>query len=415
MSALRPLNLVRHRTAQWVVTAGLAAALCLAGCSTDTESEGNSTKGPPSTAASSTTGTGPAATPADFVVPDSRIADVTEAGLTIAKPDYSDQPDGVAWPTEKWPTGELSGDVDAAAVDAITTKAFADDGSGDTIDAILVVQGGRLVVEEYNGWDPAEAHSSWSMAKSINSALVGVLVGEGRLDIWKPVDAPEWQKPGDPRAKITLDDLLRMSSGLQWEESYSDANADVIKSLGADLDRAHYTADKPLAHEPDTVWEYSTGTANLISRSVAEQVGYGEKLTGWADDALFAPIGITSVEHNLDSEGLISGGSFMDMTPQDFARFGLLYARDGVWDGQRILPEGWVDYSRMPTPTMKEGRYGAQWWLDPDRPDLFYANGFDGQSIGVVPGKDLVVVVLSHSPGDRFDQVRNELYDAFGV
>ena len=105
----------------------------------------------------------------------------------------------------------------------------------------------------------------------------------------------------------------------------------------------------------------------------------------------------------------------MNMTPRDFARFGLLYARDGVWDGKRILPAGWVDYSRLPTPTMDEGRYGAQWWPDPERPDLFYANGFDGQSISVAPDKDLVIVVLSKAPNGRNEQVCNDLYDAFGV
>ena len=275
-----------------------------------------------------------------------------------------------------------------------------------------MVQGGRLVVEEYNGWDAAAAHSSWSIAKSITSALVGVLVGEGRLDIWEPVDAPEWQTPGDPRAAITLDDLLRMSSGLKWNESYSNLDGDVITTVGPGLARAHYAADKPLVHKPGTFWAYSTGTSNLIARSVAEQVGYGEKLTRWTDDALFAPLGITTVEHSLDVEGLIAGGSSINMSAQDFARFGLLYARGGVWDGRRILPEGWVDYSRMPTPTLDDGSYGAQWWLDPDRPDLFYANGFDGQSIGVVPGKDVVVVVLATAPGGRDNRVRNALYDA---
>lgn len=395
----------------------VASVLFIAGCSSDTGSAGSPTTGASDSGAASTAvgPTEPTSTGDGFALPDDRVAKVTEAGLTIAEPRYSEQPDGVPWPTEEWPTGDLPDKVDSGTIDDIVETAFAEDDSGDTIDAILAVQGGELVLEEYNGWDPDAAHNSWSMAKSINSALVGILVGEGRLDIWQPVDAPEWDDPDDPRAEITLDQLLRMSSGLEWEESYTDPDADVITTLGSDVDRAHYTADKPLAHEPDTFWYYSTGTSNLIARSVAQQVGYGDQLTGWADDALFAPLGITSVRHNLDSEGLISGGSFIDMTPQDFARFGLLYARDGVWDGTRILPEGWVDYSRMPTFTMADGRYAAQWWLDPKRPDLFYASGFNGQSINVVPGKDLVIVVLSTAPGGRDNQVRNDLFDAFGV
>ena len=285
---------------------------------------------------------------------------------------------------------------------------------GDRIDAILVVDGGELVVEEYNGWDPAEPHPSWSMAKSITSALIGILVGEGRLDVTEPVDAPEWSEPGDPRAEITLDELLRMSSGLEWGEDYGDPDGDVLQTLGQDTDRAGYAADKPLAHEPGTVWAYSTGTANLIARSVAEQVGYGQDLVDWIDRELARPLGIGEIDHSLDETGLISGGSFIDMAPRDFARFGLLYARGGIWDGERILPEGWVDYSRMPTPS-GDGEYGAQWWLEPDRPTMFWASGFNGQSINVFPEDDLVIVVLSESPTNRDEQVRAELFDAFGV
>ena len=102
------------------------------------------------------------------------------------------------------------------------------------------------------------------------------------------------------------------------------------------------------------------------------------------------------------------------MTPQDFARFGLLYLRGGEWDGEQIVPEGWVDYSRMPTPS-GDGEYGAQWWIQPDRPGVFYASGFNGQSINVVPEEDLVIVVLSETPAGNDEKVRSALFDAFGV
>src|SRR5262249_42223780 len=139
-----------------------------------------------------------------------------------------------------------------------------------TIQAILAVQGGKLVLEKYNRWDRAQLHPSWSMAKSITNGLVGVLVGQGKLDVWKPVKAPEWSAKGDPRAAITLDQLLRMSSGLAWKESYTDAGGDVVATLGAGADRAHYAAAKPLQDKPGTVWAYSTGTANLVARVVAD-------------------------------------------------------------------------------------------------------------------------------------------------
>lgn len=350
-----------------------------------------------------------------FELPEGRLAEIEAAGLTFEEIDYPAQPEGVPWPTEAWPTGELRDDVDPAEVQGIVDRAFGElSTDGQRIDAILVVQDGRLVVEEYNGWDPAEPHPSWSMAKSINSALVGILVGQGKIDITEPVDAPEWSAPDDPRAEITLDQLLRMSSGLEWDESYSDAQGDVLQTLGQDGDRAGYAASKPLAHEPGEVWYYSTGTANLIARSVAEQVGYGDELTDWIDEQLNEPLGISGIRHSLDATGLISGGSFMDMTPQDFARFGLLYLRGGEWDGRQIVPEAWVDYSRMPSPNA-EGQYAAQWWLQPDRPGVFYASGFNGQSINVVPAEDLVIVVLSESPAGNDEQVRSALFDAFGV
>ncbi|MCZ7529018.1 MAG: beta-lactamase family protein [Acidimicrobiia bacterium] len=399
----------RRRTARRsVVSLALAALLLVAAaCTSDDSSQ-----------SADTTTTTSAITPTaeSFSIPEGLRDRVEEAGLPFEEIDYATAPDDVPWPTEEWPTGDLPDDVDPAEVQAVVDKAFGELSSDDqSIDAILVVKDGRLVVEEYNNWDPDEVHASWSMAKSINSALVGILVGEGRLDITEPVDAPEWSEPGDPRAEITLDELLRMSSGLEWEESYEDSNGDVLKTLGSDSDRAGYTASKPLADEPDTEWYYSTGTANLIARSVAEEVGYGDELTNWIDEALLQPLGITKVEHLLDETGLHSGGSYINLTPRDFARFGLLYARDGIWDGERIVPEGWVDYSRMPTPTTDHVEYGAQWWLDEDHPGMFNASGYNGQTINVFPEEDLVIVVLSTAGDSRDEEVREELFDIFGV
>ena len=148
---------------------------------------------------------------------------------------------------------------------------------------------------------------------------------------------------------------------------------------------------------------------------MADEVGYGDAMVDWIDQALFDPLGITSVEHSVDVAGVVAGGSWIILSPQDFARFGLLYLRDGVWDGERILPEGWVDYSRMPTPNRPEGDYGAQWWIETDRPGAFLARGFNGQSITVVPDRDLVVVVLSVAPDGRDEAVRQDLLDAFGA
>lgn len=395
--------------------ATVAMVALVAACSSG--GEGSDARSSSTTAGSSSSTTTTATeTRSGFEVPPERLQAVEDAGLRFEPMDYATAPDDVPWPTKEWPTGDLPAGVDQAEVDAIVGRAFGEQSTdGQSIDAILVAKDGRLVVEEYNGWDPEATHMSWSVAKSINSALIGILVGEGKVDIWKPLEAPEWEAPDDPRAAITLDQLLRMSSGLEWSESYEDPEGDVLGTLGTGADRAGYTASKPLAHEPDTVWYYSTGTANLIGRSVAEQVGYGTELTDWIDQALFTPLGISKVEHSLDATGLHSGGSWINLTPQDFARFGLLYARGGMWDGERIVPERWVDYSRMPTPTNADGIYAAQWWLDPAHPGLMYASGFNGQSINVFPEEDLVIVVLSETPKGNDEAVREALFDAFGV
>jgi CubicO group peptidase (beta-lactamase class C family) len=405
------------RGRRWIAGATVVALLAsLAACTDDASDGGAATT---TSAGASTTsepsGGGSTSSSTRFELPEGRLAEIEAAGLTFDEVAYPAQPDGVPWPTDAWPTGDLPDGVDPVEVQGIVDRAFGElSTEGQSIDAILVVQGGKLVVEEYNGWDPAEPHPSWSMAKSINSALVGILVGEGRLDITEPVAAPEWSEADDPRAEITLDQLLRMSSGLEWNEDYGSADGDVLQTLGQDGDRAAYAASKPLAHPPGEQWYYSTGTANLIGRSVAEQVGYGEELTGWIDDELLQPLGIDGIRHSLDATGLHSGGSFMDMTPEDFARFGLLYLRGGTWDGEEIVSEDWVDYSRMPSPNA-DGIYAAQWWLQPDRPGLFYASGFNGQSINVVPDQDLVIVVLSESPAGNDEPVREALFDAFGV
>lgn len=350
-----------------------------------------------------------------FEIPASLRAQLDASGIPFQRHHYPAQSADVPWPTTEWPSGPIPEGVDAAAVDEIVNRAFGPlSNETGTIDAILVVSGGRLVVERYNNWDPEATHNSWSMAKSINSALVGILVGEGKVDISQPFPAPEWRSPGDPRAEITWDELLRMSSGLAWKESYDDPSGDVIATLGSTNDRGGYTAAKPLEHPPGSVWSYSTGTANLLARGVADIVGHGDALTTWIDQQLFTPLGITKVTHNIDRTGVISGGSFIDLRPKDFARFGLLYLRDGVWSGRRLLPEGWVDYSRTPTPSNPKHTYGAQWWIMPDR-DVFYANGYNGQTISVAPERDLVVVVLSKAGDGRDEEIQTALLDAFGA
>ena len=319
----------------------------------------------------------------------------------------------VSWPTTDWPSGPLPPSLDKPRFEALIDEAFTGSASerlGET-HALVVVQGGRQIFERYGPKSgPDATQPSWSMAKSITHALVGILVGDGKLDIQRPADVPEWRGANDPRAKITLDMLLRMSSGLTFVEDYVPGHpSDVIAMLyGVGKgDVAHYAAALPPEHAPGSFWNYASGTTNIIARC-ADQAQGGD-FAAFMHERLFAPLGMTSATPKFDAAGTFIGSSYCFCTARDFARFGLLYLRDGVWEGRRILPPGWVDYARTPTfqqPGVTDGRYGAQWWLDIGGPGSFSANGYDGQYIVIVPDLDLVVVRNGATPLDHKDALR---------
>jgi CubicO group peptidase (beta-lactamase class C family) len=310
------------------------------------------------------------------------------------------QPSNTLWPTQDWPQGELH-DVDRSAFHALIAAAFAAKSTpelGET-HALLVVQGGRITFERYGeGFEQSSTHHSWSKAKSITQALIGLLVKDGKLDIKAPAPVPEWRN--DARAEITLDHLLRMSSGLKFIEDYAPGGgtSDVIAMLFNEgkEDVAAYAANLPLEHKPGTFWSYASGTTNIVSRIAAQTLGaYGRDFKRFMSTRLFQPLGIHSAIPRFDKAGVFVGSSYCFMTARDFARFGLLYLRDGLWDGRRLLPEGWVDYARTPTyqqPGDADNRYGAHWWLDIAGPHSFSANGYDGQYTIIAPDRDLIIV-----------------------
>jgi CubicO group peptidase (beta-lactamase class C family) len=337
----------------------------------------------------------------------------------MSLPPLPSQPAGTPWPTRDWPTGELPAGIDRARLDGLLSEAFDGDSArlGET-HALVVIQGGRLVLERYGkGRGPEDTCHSWSKAKSITQALVGILAMDGRLDIHAPADVPEWSGAGDPRSAITLDQLLRMSSGLKFTEVYlPDQPSDVIPMLfgeGAE-DVAAFAAAMPLAHEPGAFWSYSSGTTNIVSRIAARALGAaGPDFEAFMRARLFDPLGMTSATPKFDAAGTFIGSSFCFATPRDFARFGLLYLRDGVWEGKRLLPEGWVDYARTKTwqqePENTDSPYGAHWWLGMAGPGSFSANGYDGQYTVVIPDLDMVVVRHGVTPAEFKDDLQGWL------
>jgi CubicO group peptidase (beta-lactamase class C family) len=310
-----------------------------------------------------------------------------------------------------WPDGERVAFEPRAALERALDQAFAEPGAGPPrrTRAVVVVHQGRIAAERYApGFGPGTPLPGWSMSKSVFGALAGTLVGLGLWRLDAPVPLAAWRGAGDPRAAITLDQLLAMSSGLEFEESYRAPLSDVNLMLWAGGDAGGYAAAKRLAHPPGAYWQYASGTTNVLAAAMRETLGTG--YAAYPRRALFQPLGMSSAVLETDASGTFVGSSLMFASARDWARFGLLFANDGLWKGTRVLPEGWVRYSATPAAAAAARNYGAHWWLKLARPpgappvelppDAFHAAGHGGQYVSVVPSRALVVVRLGHSIDD---------------
>ena len=310
--------------------------------------------------------------------------------------------------TLAWPAG-----VDSVAVADYLARVIAEADPADPVRtwALVVLYQGKLIGEAYApGFDRESRLAGWSMTKSVTSSLIGLLVKQGRLDLYAPAPIPTWA--GDDRAAITLDQLLRMSSGLAFEEYYF-GHTDATRMLFLRPDAGGYAQSLPLAYTPDTHWSYASGTTNILSRLIRDQFRDPDTYLRFPYDSLFAPLGMRSVVMEPDAGGTYVGSSFMWATARDWATYGQLYLQDGVWAGQRLLPPGWVDYSRTRTATAPAGQYAAHFWTNatdpadprhwPDVPaDAYYPSGFEGQQIVIIPSRGVVAVRL----GQTLDQSR---------
>jgi CubicO group peptidase (beta-lactamase class C family) len=317
-----------------------------------------------------------------------------------------------------WPEGEaavaMPAEIDGERLAAVVDGAFMEDPDRPprrTL-AVVVIHNGRLLAERYAaGYGPDHRLAGWSMTKSVTNALAGILAGEGRLDMGAAGLRREWQD--DARRGITLGELMHMSSGLEFDESYTPTGG-ATRMLFNSPDVAAVAAESPLVHEPGTQWSYSSGTTNLIAAHLRSLFANDAEWGAFPAERLFRPLGMYSAVMEPDAVGTFVGSSFMYATARDWARFGQLYLQDGVWNGVRLLPEGWVSYSVAPAPAAPLGRYGAHWWLnhgdsaDPARrrwpelpPDIYFASGFQGQYVVVVPGHNLVIVRLGMTATDE--------------
>nr|CAD6411740.1 6-aminohexanoate hydrolase [Rhizobium sp. Q54] len=273
--------------------------------------------------------------------------------------------------------------------------------TGPGMRAVVVVRGGRIVGEAYgSGFSATTPLLGWSMTKTVNAAIIGTLLRQGRLSLADRALLPQWQ--GDEREAITLAHLLAMEDGLAFNEDYGTVT-DVTRMLYLEADMAGFSADAPLAAEPGTRFSYSSGTAVLLSRIWMDRIGNPAQTLAYPRQALFGPLGMSSAVLEADAAGTFVGSSYMYATARDWARLALFLLRDGVWNGERLVPEGFVAMMSTPNDT-SGGRYSRmQTWLsDGDGPDLpadaFFLQGHDGQTIAIVPSLDLAVVRLGLTP-----------------
>lgn len=270
---------------------------------------------------------------------------------------------------------------------------------------VVVLHQGKLIAEEYrDGFDATTPQLGWSMAKSVTNLLVGTQVADGAVD---PAHAPADPAWTDARARISLDHLMRMTSGLTWDETY-DLGTPITAMLYLEADMGGFAASQPLAHTVGTYQQYSSGSTNIVCDALEREVGGGGNLPR---TALFEPLGLSSAVWEPDTSGVPVCSSYLWATPRDWAAIGQFVLDDGVVDGERLLPEGWIASSTTATQVDGEegGNYAAGWWTNkradgslvaPDLPDdAFWAQGHDGQRLYVVPSEDLVVARLGFSPG----------------
>jgi CubicO group peptidase (beta-lactamase class C family) len=318
------------------------------------------------------------------------------------------------------PSADLAGiaadpDADRAAlaraVDALFTRADV----GETR-AVLLLRNGQVVAERYaDGFGPASRFQGWSMSKSVTAMLIGLLVADGRLALDEPAPVPLWQRAGDPRGEITVRHLLQMRSGLRHQEMadpvYESAEVRMMFGDGRD-DTARFASAQPLDHKPGSTFAYSTPTSTILSAVAAEVLAPGgtqaerqAAVAGYLQSRLARPLGLTSLTAEYDRQGTMVGGAMIWANARDWAHLGELLRRGGTADGTQVLPSGWVELMRAPSPAAPD--YGGAIWLNrpsggtrqmlfPDRgpADLFAMIGHLGQYVLVAPGQRLVLVRL---------------------
>ncbi len=336
-------------------------------------------------------GLGCAAAPDGHIAAARKLAAVAEAPSPVS--------------ADPWPMGER---VDPSK-DASLNKLLDDRQlTGPGMRAVVIVKDGHIVGERYaDGFAADTPLIGWSMSKTVNVAILGTVVGAGKLSLDRRNLFPEWG--GDARRNISIANLMAMESGLAFNEDYGTVS-DVTRMLYLEPDMAKFAASKPLVAAIGKKFSYSTGTSVMLARLWQDAVGDEAASLAWPRQALFDPLGMRSAVMEPDERGTMAGASYLYATAHDWARFGQFLLQDGIWNGRRILPAGYVAMMREPT-AASGGVYGkGEVWLEGPGDSkgggiaagvpqgTYWLQGHDGQTVAIVPSRQLVVVRLGLTP-----------------
>ncbi len=299
----------------------------------------------------------------------------------------------------------LLADVDYEQIGIALDSAFANPTERRTR-TVMILYKNLLIGERYsNGFNRDTPVLGWSMTKSILATLYGILSYQGKINIDDVTGWEAWEQ--DERKKITFNDLLRMQSSLEWDEDYT-SMSDVTKMLFLEPNMGELQSDKDALGPPGSIWNYSSGTTNLLSLMLRSRFNSYQEYLNFPYKELIDKTGMSSMLIEADLSGTYVGSSYGWASTGDWAKFGLLYLNRGHWNGEQIFAADWVDYVKRPTAN-SNGTYGAHFWLNadgkyPDVPrDLYSANGYQGQYVFIIPSKELVVVRTGLAEGPFFD------------
>ncbi len=327
----------------------------------------------------------------------------------LLKSEFNIPSPGYAQDTLPWPKGDIVADTLPEGVDFKRLQALLDtciDKPGEapykkTL-GIAIVYKNQLIAERYlHGYNYKTLFHGWSMTKSVTGAWAGILAARGKLDRNKPVSVEQWKS--DERKSISLKNVMQMCTGLDWYENYftiSDATVMLMQSE----DMLAAVIDNPLKYPPGTHWNYSSGDANLLSGIIRKTINDDKKYHSSIYEDLLYPAGMLNTRVETDASGLFVASSYSYGSTRDWARFGLLFLNDGIFAGDTILPVEWIDFMKSPA-TPSGGRYAGTFWLKESNPenalsdapeDIFFADGFLGQRVYIIPSKNLVVARMGY-------------------